>query len=216
MPTENLSLYQETSTPTVPRLRLVDSAKRWLWLNSFGGRLFWVIMLGSLAGLGSMAFLFSEMLKRQAEDQVRSSIDSKVNAISSVTESAETLAYSLGVSAVTLNERKAQYPDTYRELVRQLFDQRPEFVMGLGLGQSKNGIIEDQSWLFPYYSTVNSTETTTQNQAAIRYENLADKVGEFYPDSERYQDYFLPQESIWSKPYRGGKYPVPHLLLPPI
>ncbi len=197
---EELTSVQIPSHPG-KRLGVVSRVKRWFWLTSFGGRLFWVIMLGTLAGMGSMAFLFSEMLRRQAEDQVRSSIDSKVNAIASVTESAETLAYSLGVSAVTLNERKAQYADTYRELVLQLFEQRPEFVVGLGLGQAKNGIIENQPWLFPYYSVVKSSGTINPDEDTIRYENLADNVGEFYPDSKRYQIYFAPQKNVWTAPY---------------
>lgn len=201
---ENLSLFQKTSNQNVRKLGLTGSLKRWLWLNSIGGRLFWAIMLGSLTGLGGMAFLFSEMLKRQAEDQMLSSIDSKVNAISSVTESAETLASSLGISAVTLNERKAQYPDTYRELVLQLFEQRPEFVVGLGLGQSKKGIIENQSWLFPYYSAVRPTETTALAKETIDYKNFASKKYGFYPESERYKKYFLPQERIWTDPYSEG------------
>lgn len=159
-------------------------------------------MLGALTGMGGMAFLFSEMLKRQAEDQVRSNIDSKVNAIASVTDSAETLAYSLGVSATTLHERGAQYPDTYRELILQLFERRPEFVVGLGLGQSENGIIEEQSWLFPYYSASPSTDASGSTPVVVRYEDFADDEGEFYPESQRYQDYFVPQVSIWTQPYQ--------------
>lgn len=162
-------------------------------------------MLGALAGMGGMAFLFSEMLKRQAEDQVRSNIDSKVNAIASVTESAETLAYGLGVSATTLHDRGAQYPDTYRELILQLFERRPDFVVGLGLGQSEYGIIEDQSWLFPYYSAIKPGETSGTGQEVIRYEDFADDEGEFYPESQRYEDYFAPQTSVWTAPYPGEK-----------
>lgn len=184
---------------------LVDKAKGWFRLNSFGGRLFWLIMLGAVAGMGGMAFLFSEMLRRQAEDQVRSSVDSKVNEIASVTDSAETLAYSLGVSATTLHERGAQFPDTYRELILQLFERRPEFVVGLGLGQSENGLIEEQPWLFPYYSAITSSEDTAFDPTASRYEDLADDVGEFYPESDRYRDYFEPQTSVWTEPYQGKR-----------
>lgn len=181
----------------------VNRIKGWLHLNSFGGRLFWMIMVGALAGMGGMAFLFSETLKRQAEDQVLGNIDSKVNAIASVTESAETLAYSLGVSATTLNDRGAQFADTYRELVLQLFDGRPDFVVGLGLAQSEYGIIEDQQWLFPYYSVLSSVEASAFNQDVTRYEDFADDRGEFYPETERYEEYFLSQESAWTDPYQG-------------
>ncbi|MEM7795806.1 MAG: Cache domain-containing protein [Cyanobacteria bacterium P01_C01_bin.118] len=183
---------------------LGETVKRWLGLNSFGGRLFWMIMLGALAGMGGMAFLFSEMLKRQAEDQVQGSINSKVNEIASVTKSAETLAYSLGVSATTLHERQAQFPDTYRELVLQLFEERPDFVVGLGLGQSEYGLIEDQPWLFPYYSASAGLDADAADADAIRYEDFADDVGDFYPDSPRYQTYFEPQANVWTAPYQDG------------
>lgn len=162
-----------------------------------------MIGLGTLAGLGGMAVFFSEMLKEQAEEQVRSSLDGKVNAIASVTDTAETLAYGLGVSATTLHERRAQYADTYREIVLQLFERRPEFVVGLGLGQSKNGIIVDQPWMFPYYSVITAQEDTSFDQNTIVYEDLADDAGEFYPDTQRYQDYFLPQKSLWTEPYQA-------------
>lgn len=182
-----------------PKRGPLGAVKSWLSLNSFGGRLFWMIMLGVLAGMGGMAFLFSGMLRRQAEDQVRSNIDSKVNAIASVTDSAETLAYSLGVSATTLHERGAQFADTYRELVLQLFEGRPDFVVGLGMGQSEKGLLVEQPWLFPYYSVAGiSDEVDAQ---VIRYEDFADNVGEFYPDSQRYKDYFQPQRSVWTAPY---------------
>ena len=161
-------------------------------------------MLGALSGVGGMAFLFSEMIKYQAEDQVRSTLDGKVNAIASVTEAAETLAYGLGVSATTLHERQAQYPDTYRELTLQLFEKRPEFVVGLGVGQSENGLIVDKPWLFPYYWVTTAEDDSVVGKSTVRYENFADDEGEFYPESERYQQYFLPKRTVWTDPYQQG------------
>ena len=160
-------------------------------------------MLGALSGVGGMAFLYSEMIKYKAEDQVQSTKNGKVNAIASVTEAAETLAYGLGISATTLHERQAQFPDTYRELTLQLFERRPEFVVGLGVGQRENGLIVDQPWLFPYY-WVASSENPTDSDQTIRYEDFADDTGEFYPESDRYKDYFLPQRTVWTEPYAQG------------
>ena len=158
-------------------------------------------MVGALTGVGGMAFLFSEMIKYQAEDQVRSTLDGQVNAIASVTTAAETLASGLGVSATTLHERQAQYADTYRELTLQLFERRPEFVTGLGLGQRENGILPNQSWLFPYYSVTPIAEGSNSDQSVL-YEDFADDVGEFYPDSDRYRDYFVSQTAVWTEPYQ--------------
>ena len=174
---------------------------RWLQLNTFGGRLFWMIMVGALTGVGGMAFLFSEMIKYQAEDQVRSTLDGQVNAIASVTTAAETLASGLGVSATTLHERQAQYADTYRELTLQLFERRPEFVTGLGVGQRENGILPNQPWLFPYYWVTPTADGTNSDQPVL-YEDFADDEGEFYPDSDRYRDYFVSQTAVWTEPYQ--------------
>ncbi|NEQ51190.1 MAG: Cache domain-containing protein [Leptolyngbya sp. SIO3F4] len=191
-----------TQQPQKPSLK--QTLMQWLKLNSFAGKLFWMIMLGALSGVGGMAFLFSEMIKYQAEDQVRSTLDGKVNEIASVTEAAETLAYGLGVSATTLHERQAQFPDTYRELTLQLFERRPEFVVGLGVGQSQNGLVIDQPWLFPYYWVNTSEDSAAIANQTVRYENFADDEGEFYPESERYQQYFVPQQTIWTEPYQQG------------
>lgn len=169
-----------------------------LRLDSFAGKLFWMIMLGALSGVGGMAFLFSEMVKYQAEDQVHSTLNGKINAISSVSKAAETLAYGLGVSATTLHERQAQFPDTYRELTLQLFENRPEFVVGLGVGQSENGLIVEQPWLFPYYWAP-SSDADSQD---VIYEDLADDQGEFYPESDRYEQYFVPRREVWTEPYQ--------------
>ena len=198
----NSSGSSERSSKPSQQRRLRQTLIKWMQLNSFGGRLFWMIMLGALSGIGGMAFLFSEMIKYQAEDQVRSSLAAKVNAISSVTEAAETLANGLGISATTLHERQAQYPDTYRELTLQLFERRPDFVVGLGLGQRENGLITDQSWLFPYYWV--ESDGGEPSSQATRYEDFADDEGEFYPESQRYRDYFLSQTNIWTEPYEAG------------
>ncbi|MEM1253659.1 MAG: methyl-accepting chemotaxis protein [Cyanobacteria bacterium P01_H01_bin.21] len=195
------SAAQETAQSSQQQ-NLKQTLLRWLQLNTFGGRLFWMIMVGALTGVGGMALLFSEMMKYQAEDQVRSALDSKANAIASVTVAAETLANGLGISATTLHERQAQYADTYRELTLQLFEQRPEFVVGLGLGQRENGLIVDQSWLFPYYSVESAVTQNVNAQPPTLYEDMADDAGEFYPESQRYQDYFLPQTAVWTEPYQ--------------
>ncbi|EKU97208.1 Cache domain-containing protein [Leptolyngbya sp. PCC 7375] len=197
------SAASEISIQTKQQQSLNQTLMGWLQLNSFGGRLFWMIMVGALTGIGGMAFLFSEMIKYQAEDQVRSTLDGKVNAIASVTEAAETLANSLGISATTLHERQAQYADTYRELTLQLFERRPEFIVGLGLGQRENGLIVDQSWLFPYY-WVDASENEPAFNQNIRYEDFADGEGEFYPNSQRYRDYFVPQTTVWTEPYENA------------
>ncbi|MEM8810865.1 MAG: hypothetical protein AAGF01_33055, partial [Cyanobacteria bacterium P01_G01_bin.38] len=190
-------------------------------INSFGLRLFLVIMGGALTGIGGMAFLFGEKVKYQAEDQIKSTLNSKVSTIHEVTDQAENLAYGLNVSVSTLYIRRAETPGTYRELTRQLFQGRPEFVTGLGFGQKQYGILSEREWFFPYYqasaetaaslpqSSAPETGQLTQTQPPEprpegRYTDQAEPAY-FYPETDRYRDYFLPQANLWTTPYQRDR-----------
>ncbi|MGF1536578.1 MAG: Cache domain-containing protein [Elainellaceae cyanobacterium] len=175
-------------------------------INSLGTRLFLVITGGVLAGMGGMALLFGETVKYQAEDQIKATLNSKVSTINDVTDQAETLAYGLNVSVTTLHVRRAETKETYQELVRQLFQGRPEFVTGLGFGQAEYGVLPGEQWLFPYYYSSSSSfdgEQATSEPEAL-YRDQADSEY-FYPETARYRDYFLPQESLWTTPYRSDR-----------
>lgn len=154
-------------------------------------------MGGAMTGIGGMAFLFGETIKFQAEDQIQSTLRNKVSTINDIIDQAETLAYGLNVSVTTLHVRRAETPETYQELTRQFFQGRPEFVNGLGFGQKEYGVLPNQQWLFPYYQSVG-------NESDIRYvdQTLPDN---FYPNSERYSNYFLSQENQWTVPYQSDR-----------
>jgi methyl-accepting chemotaxis protein len=178
-------------------------------VNSLGLRLFLVIMGGVLVGMGSMALLFGETVKFQAEDQIKSTLKNKVGTINDVIDQAETLAYGLNVSVTTLHVRRAETPETYQELVRQLFDGRPDFVTGLGFGQAEYGILPSQQWLFPYYYSVSEAsspdaEPSTEVASKTLYVDHT-APAHFYPESAPYRDYFLPQENRWTTPYQSDR-----------
>lgn len=179
-------------------------------INSLGLRLFLVITGGVLVGMGSMSFLFGETVKYQAEDQIKSTLRNKVSTIEDVIDQAETLAYGLNISVKTLHVRRAETPETYQELVRQLFQGRPDFITGLGFGQAEYGVLPSQQWLFPYYHSGSSAplssaiEQRTENQSATFYIDQATPEN-FYPETERYRDYFLSQENLWTTPYQSDR-----------
>ncbi|MEM9092157.1 MAG: hypothetical protein AAGC93_25910 [Cyanobacteria bacterium P01_F01_bin.53] len=207
-----------------PSAESLSTLKKQFRINSFGLRLFAMIMGGTLVGIGGMAFLFGETVKFQAEEQIRNTLESKVAIIDDVIDQAETLAYGLGVSVSTLHVRGAQTPGTYQELTRQLFQGSPEFVIGLGVGQKEYGILPSLQWFFPSYKSPSmsqlppgdSGEKAGQQssgalssqalslQSSGTYRNLADEEN-FYPETSQYKDYFLPQENRWTTPYSSDR-----------
>lgn len=205
------SALKQPQRPAVEKLPITQRRFRF---NSLGFRLFLVITGGVVAGMGGMSLLFGETVKFQAEDQIKSTLNNKVSTIEDVIAQAETLAYGLNVSVTTLHVRRAETPETYQELVRQLFQGRPEFVTGLGFGQSEYGVLPSQQWLFPYYYAVaaatspSTTPAATEPSAATSSELLyTDQATpeNFYPETARYRDYFLPQENRWTTPYQSDR-----------
>lgn len=203
----------------------VSEPKRRFRLNSFGVRLFSVIMGGAILSITGVTFLFSETVKLQAEEQIQKIIESKVGSTREVTDRAEALANSLSISVATLHVRKAETPETYKELTRKLFQEHPDYIVGLGFGQKEYGILPSQQWFYPYYQaqrtspnearsasvlvqTEGAQETKKETQAAptsnTRYINRALEPY-FYPETEAYRTYFLPQKELWTSPYSNSE-----------
>ncbi len=187
-------------------------ARRRLRFNSLGLRLFLVITGGVLFGMGGMSLLFGETVKYQAEDQIEATLSNKVSTINDVIDQAETLAYGLNVSVTTLHVRRAETPETYQELVRQLFQGRPDFITGLGFGQAEYGVLPSQQWLFPYYQTAPSAIAPAATEQAEQSDTQAETLyidqaapENFYPETARYRDYFLPQTNLWTTPYQSDR-----------
>lgn len=165
-----------------------------------------------MTAMGAMAFLFGETVKYQAEGHIQGTLNNKVDTINEVIDQAETLAYGLNISVATLHVRRAETPETYQELTRKLFKGRPEFVTGLGFGQKEYGILPSKRWFFPYYqasplvasSSANAGLTEAELAEAQSDGRYVDQVAPryFYPETERYRNYFLPQIDQWTTPYQ--------------
>ena len=195
--------------------------KQQLRRNSFGIRLFSMIMSGAVLSIVSLAFLFAETVKFQAEDQIQKVVEGKVGTVREITDRAENLAYTLGVSVSTLHVRRAETPETYQELVRQLFESQPSYILGMGFGQKEGGILPSEEWFYPYYqidsgieetsfsnedgeaSSIDLEDATVQTDT-VRYVDRA-MPPHFYPKSEAYRSYFLPQKNLWTAPYQSDR-----------
>ncbi|MBD3886777.1 methyl-accepting chemotaxis protein [Phormidium tenue FACHB-886] len=181
---------------------------RRLRFRFIGFKIFLPVLGSALLGIAGTTFLLSEVVKYQAEEEIQNYLDSKVYAVDSTLAQASTLAKALRTSLLTLHLQEAKTPGTYRRLTLQLFKSRSTAVTGLGFGQSLNGLLPDQQWLFSYF-LLNSDDPNAVGQPlpapdeGIRYVD-GTQAGNFYPESDRYQNFFLPQTDLWTLPYQSA------------
>jgi twitching motility protein PilJ len=190
-------------------------AQHWR-INSVSNKLLISVMGGALIGLGGIALLFGEMIKRQAEDQIQQSLGDRVHVVEARLEQTELIARGLQTGVLTLYSRKTNSAETYRQLLLEFFKERPAFVAGVGLGQSPNGILPQQQWFSAYYLvdsgnvdapglrlSLSNGNARYLDEDTLSYIDRAQPKN-FYSQSDRYQNYFLPQKDVWSQPYTMG------------
>jgi methyl-accepting chemotaxis protein len=173
-------------------------------LNSIGTKLFISVVGGALVGVGGIAFLFGEIVKYQAEDQIQQAVGDKVQLVNGRLEQAELFAESLRTSILALHLRDTNSAETYRQLLFEQFKDRPSFVTGLGFGQGQNGILPQQQWFSAYYYLDSGETNATGTLLSPPYDDVryvdGTQSSSFYPESDRYRTFFVPQEDVWSSP----------------
>jgi methyl-accepting chemotaxis protein len=194
---ENASAPEQRS-PRLGRFRV----------NSFGTKLFIAVMGGVLAGIGGTTFLFSETVKYQSEAQIRQVLNDKVRGFDSTLTQTEIFANTLRTGILTLHSRNIENPDTYRRLLFEAFKERPDSVVGVGMGQSENGILPGEQWFFTHYQLHSEAPDEIGLQLSPPYENIRfineTEPDLFYPETDRYQTYFLAQQATWASPDQQG------------
>ncbi|WAL61904.1 methyl-accepting chemotaxis protein [Thermocoleostomius sinensis] len=197
-------LFDRNQRPLQSRQR---SQPRWRF-RFLGFRVFFPVIGSALLGIAGIAFLCGEVVKYQAEEEIQTILSSKVHLLDSTLMQADTLATAFRSSLLTLHSQNAKNSDTYQKLTLELFKSRPKAVAGLGFGQSQNGLLPEQRWLFSYFF-LNSNDPNAAGQPlpapneSIRYVD-GTQPGNFYPDSDRYRDFFLPQIDLWTLPYHSA------------
>lgn len=182
-------------------------------LFSAGSKLLFAVVGGAIVGFAGVVFYVSEVLKEQAEAQILRSLNQKAEILDTTLNQIETLAETMRTNVLALHLQKNESTETYRRLLFEQFKERPEFVVGLGLGQSENGLLPKQQWFFSYYQTDYQTDSGKSDAPGIRlsppYDNIrvVDGVanGQFYPESDRYRTYFSPRRDAWSAPTQQGE-----------
>jgi methyl-accepting chemotaxis protein len=174
-------------------------------------------MAGTLLGLGAMAYLFYSTLKAQSESEIRSILRTKTLLVNQQLAQAETLTRSTAATVIALQAQGETNPETYRSVLLEIFKRRPQAIMGLGVGQSAYGILPTKQWFYPYYFIETSPENPGQ-RLSVPYNNIRysgeDEPGDFYPESDYWKQYALPQREIWTDPYDWFDLPGSSFYLP--
>lgn len=173
--------------------------------QSIGTQLF-INMLGSaLLGLGSMSFFFYQALEHRAEESIKSTLATEVEAIEGELNQAEQRMLDLAAAMKSLQRLGVNDRAAYEKTIWDFFEQRSPLTMALGFGQAPSKMLTETETYWPYFLLDQDTE---------------DQVGEILPapnDNLRFGDvcqvdldclsqeyYQLPVEAgkpIWLEPY---------------
>src|SRR5690349_5934179 len=121
------------------------------WRNSLGSRLFLYVLSGALVGLGGMAYFFYQVSESRAVEQIRGMLNTQVQSVEGQLGKIEMEVVSVAAAAKTLRAIDTQKPDAYRQLAFEFFQQRPQLVMGFGVGQTPFALVRDRQWYWPYF-----------------------------------------------------------------
>ncbi|MBF2021661.1 MAG: methyl-accepting chemotaxis protein [Hydrococcus sp. C42_A2020_068] len=194
-----------TTSQPQSQLKMMQANRKLPRLKSVGTRLFLLVMGGALVGLGSMAYLFYNSLRKEVEAEIRQTLSSKVNLIDGQVQQAEALAKSLRTTVATLHAQGVETPETYIKLTLELFKNRPDYVTGLGFMQREYGVLPKKPWFGPYYLLDPGVpdfpgKLLPAPDNKIRYVD-ENTPGDFYPESDYWKDYMVPQKTLWADPY---------------
>lgn len=173
--------------------------------NSIGTRLFLSVMGSALVGLGGMAYFFYGSLKTHVESELKDILSNKVSLIDNKLAQAQTMTDTFSASISALHSQKINQRQTYIKLNFETFEQRPDFVKGIGFAQGSFGVLKNQQWFYPYFYVDTGDPKSPGKLLPAPYKNIRyvdeNEPGDFYPQTDYYKEFFLPQKPIWTDPY---------------
>jgi|GEM_PF-1219225 len=162
-------------------------------LRSIGSRLFFSVLGGSLVGLGCTSYLFYQALAKQAQAELRSSLEVKAEKLEGSFNNFENSTKLVADAAITLYQSGERREQVYVDLIRRSLKTLP-LATGLGFGQppEKPLIIPSQKYAYPF---------------AIRQKDgtIVAKGGGSNPDDFKesyFRDPIAAGKDIWLEPVR--------------
>jgi signal transduction histidine kinase/CheY-like chemotaxis protein len=173
--------------------------------QSIGLRLFIYVLSSALVGLGSMSWLFYQVLESRAKNEIKGSLNTKVQLIEGRLAILQQSMFDLTAGVSLLHNQNIKEPEIYKQLVFELFQKRTPLMMALGFGQTPYGIISEHEWFWPYFYVDQKTpgqigQLLPPPHENIRYADLY--IDDNYPTQIYYkQPIALGKKTYWLEPY---------------
>ncbi|MBE9171157.1 hypothetical protein IQ238_27840, partial [Pleurocapsales cyanobacterium LEGE 06147] len=111
--------------------------------HSIGSKLFLLVFVSALVGLGSMSYFFYQALEKRAREQITSNLRTHTRLIEGKLGRAEQTMLGIVSAAKTLQRMGVKEPDAYKQLVLDVLEQRTPLTVGAGIGQAPFQILPE-------------------------------------------------------------------------
>ena len=104
--------------------------------KSIGARLFVYVLSGTLVGLGSMSYLFYQILENQAKQEIQRHLSIKVKSVEVELTEIQRSTLNLAAAIKTFDEFKIRDLEAFKKLVFSFYKQKSSLNSGVGASQT--------------------------------------------------------------------------------
>ncbi|MBP0027525.1 hybrid sensor histidine kinase/response regulator [Roseofilum sp. Guam] len=184
--------------------------------NSLGFRLFAYLLVGILAGFGTVSSLFYRVLQQQVKTELQKNLNAKILSIEADLLQAEEFTQGLALAVRHSVETETQDSDAYKTLVSQFLQHRPPLLMATGFGQAPLAIVKESQWFYPFIFVTqgNSHQVGEHFQSLPENFRYRDLTEDLYWEQFYYQIPTQKKQKIWSEPYNWHGITMASFLIP--
>jgi signal transduction histidine kinase len=185
--------------------------------NSIGTRLFLYVLCGALIGLGSMSYLFYQVLENQARTEITSHLKTQAALIEGQLSRVEQLVADTTASVEVLHDAQIHNAEAYEKLAFELYQNRPAISLGAGFAQAPFQLATDRPLYYPYFFVDQQTseqigQPLPMPHNGTRSVDIAQL--EDYTQKDYYQLASGSGKPVWLEPYAWNDITMTSIVAP--
>jgi two-component system, NtrC family, sensor kinase len=185
--------------------------------NSIGTRLFLYVLCGALIGLGSMSYLFYQVLESQSRTEMVSHLETQTALVEGQLSRVEQLLSDAVTTIEVLHEAKTVDAESYRKTMFELYQNRPPIALGAGVAQAPFQLATDRSLYYPYFFLDQHIpdqvgQPLSPPHADTRFVDIAQL--EDYTQQSYYHKPVEAKAAVWLEPYAWNDITMTSLVAP--